>query len=134
MNQQDHTSTDKAHIAPASLDVDWQNFFTRAFDGIDAPPMIRQFSETFVRRFGIKGICDPAYIANVTAYELRLGDGQGTFKEVDRLFDQTDVTRVASRLAFSYASMMRESSPPGDKLEIITLLTNAMATSAPVSA
>ena len=54
------------------------NPFDERFDA-DTPPSIRRLSERICRSYGINGICDPMYIANITAFELGLGDGQGHF-------------------------------------------------------
>lgn len=45
----------------------------------DVPANIRRLSERICRAYGIRGICDPMYIANITAFELGLGDGQSHF-------------------------------------------------------
>lgn len=45
----------------------------------DVPAAVRRLSERICRSYGISGICDPMYIANIAAFELALGDGQGNF-------------------------------------------------------
>jgi hypothetical protein len=44
------------------------------------PANIRKLSERICRSYGIGGVCDPMYLANIIALELGLGDGQGNFK------------------------------------------------------
>ena len=61
-------------------DKDW---FDRCFETqTNTPPNLRRLAERLCRSYGIRGLCDPAYIANVIAVELGLGDGLGNFKEV----------------------------------------------------
>ena len=45
------------------------------------PDDIRKLSTRICRSYGISGICDPMYIANITALELGRGDGQSNFYE-----------------------------------------------------
>lgn len=44
------------------------------------PPTIKQAATRICRAYGIRGICDPMYIANVIAFELGMGDGRSNFK------------------------------------------------------
>ena len=44
------------------------------------PDDLRHLSERIVRSYGIRGICDPMYIANIIALETGRGDGYSTFK------------------------------------------------------
>lgn len=46
----------------------------------DVPKDLRRLSERLCRSYGIRGCCDPMYIANVIAVELGLGDGYSNFK------------------------------------------------------
>lgn len=62
------------------FDEAFTNPVTRQADFV--PADIRRLSERICRSYNIKGICDPMYIANVIAFELGLGDGQGNFKAV----------------------------------------------------
>jgi hypothetical protein len=43
------------------------------------PADIRRLSERLVRSYGIRGICDPMYIANIIALETGRGDGVSNF-------------------------------------------------------
>jgi len=45
------------------------------------PANLRHLSERICRSYGIDGICDPMYLANIIALELGLGDGQSNFLE-----------------------------------------------------
>lgn len=45
----------------------------------DIPPELRKLSERLCHAYGINGVCDPMYIANVIAFELGLGDGCSNF-------------------------------------------------------
>ena len=56
-----------------------RHFFERAFENMDSPPDIRAIAIRICRAYGINGICDPAYIANIIAKETGRGDGQGRF-------------------------------------------------------
>ena len=69
------------------------------------PSNIRALSEYVCRAFKISGICDPMYIANVTAFELGMGSGYGDF-EVQRnvLPNKEDAVRLANRFCQSYQS------------------------------
>lgn len=58
-----------------------EEFFKEAFKGSEVPKDIKRLSERLCRSYGIRGICDPVYIANIIALELGLGDGQGNFKK-----------------------------------------------------
>lgn len=59
-------------------------FFDEAFNGHEVPLAIRRLSTRICRSYGINGICDPMYIANVIALELGLGDGQSNFNTTDK--------------------------------------------------
>lgn len=59
------------HWTPAHFDV--------ALDGYDVPAPIAAATRQIVSAYGIRGMSDPAYIANVIAHHLGLGDGKGTF-------------------------------------------------------
>ena len=62
------------------LDKDW---WDRCFETQPGTPAnLRRLAERLCRSYGIRGLCDPAYIANVIAVELGLGDGLGHFKGV----------------------------------------------------
>lgn len=56
-----------------------EEFFNEAFKNQNVPANIRKLAERLCRSYGIYGICDPMYIANVIAVELKLGDGFGDF-------------------------------------------------------
>ncbi len=60
-------------------------FFTEAFTNpvtrkpYDVPTDIRKAAERIVGSYGIRGICDPMYIANLIALETGRGDGLSNF-------------------------------------------------------
>ena len=54
-------------------------FFEEAFKNMTPPPDIRRAAERITRAYGIRGISDPGYIANVIALEIGRGDGKGSF-------------------------------------------------------
>ena len=58
-----------------------QEWFDEAFKGMQVPKDIRKAAERICRAYGISGICDPGYIANVIAVELGRGDGQSNFTQ-----------------------------------------------------
>lgn len=78
------TTETKVYPLPPSHTKEW---FDEAFtDPVTRKPNvlpanIRRLSERICRSYGIRGICDPMYIANVIAVELGLGDGYSNFKE-----------------------------------------------------
>lgn len=75
----------------------------------EVPADIRRLSETLCNQFNIRGICDPMYIANVTAFALGRGDGRGVFHDADSDAKATVATRLAEaadRLRFAYSSTM----------------------------
>lgn len=62
-----------------------KQFFDEAFtnpvtrEAYEVPEDIKRLSMRVCRSYGIRGICDPMYIANVIAFELERGDGQSNF-------------------------------------------------------
>ena len=64
-------------ILPPAVHSD--RWFDTAFEGMQLPEKLRRLSERLCRAYGIGGTADPAYIANVVAKELGLGDGRGRF-------------------------------------------------------
>lgn len=64
-----------------------QEFFTEAFtnpvtrEPYNIPEPLRIAATRICQSYGIRGTCDPMYIANVIAVELGLGDGFSNFKE-----------------------------------------------------
>lgn len=65
--------------ASAALAERDRAFFDAAFSGMDVPPALRRLVERIVRSYGIRGQSDPAYLANLIALELGMGDGNGRF-------------------------------------------------------
>ena len=69
---------------PTMYSEEWFNeCFSNSVDGTpyDIPADIRRAAEHIVRSYGIKGVCDPMYIANSIALELGFGDGQSHFEK-----------------------------------------------------
>jgi hypothetical protein len=64
-------------------DVHSDEWFAYCFEnrGRPVPQDIRTAATRLVRAYGIRGICDPLYIANVIARETGRGDGEGNFVE-----------------------------------------------------
>jgi hypothetical protein len=62
-----------------------KEFFDKAFFNelaqkpYQIPADLRRASERICLAYGIRGICDPMYIANVIAAEIGRGDGQSNF-------------------------------------------------------
>lgn len=60
-------------------------FFIEAFTDpvsrkpYNVPDDLKRLSTRICRSYGIRGLCDPMYIANVIAVELGLGDGLSNF-------------------------------------------------------
>lgn len=74
------------------------------------PEDIRNVAVRIVETHDIRGICDPMYIANVTALEMKRGDGQGGFEQGDPVYMEDRealIDKTAQRLAFAYASSLR---------------------------
>lgn len=61
-----------------SAQIHSKEWFDEQFTA-NVPGNLRRLSERLCRSYGINGICDPEYIANVVAVELGLGDGQSNF-------------------------------------------------------
>lgn len=71
-----------------------KEFFNKAFtdstnnEPYNVPDDIRKVAERICMAYGIRGICDPMYIANLIAIELGLGDGSSNFESP---IDKTEV-------------------------------------------
>jgi hypothetical protein len=65
-----------------------EGFYNEAFTNpvtkkpYDIPVNLRRVATRISRSYGIRGICDPMYIANIIAFELGLGDGQSHFNSI----------------------------------------------------
>ena len=65
--------------------IDNKEFFSEAFtnpvtrEPYAVPDDIRKAAEHIVSSYGIRGICDPMYIANVIAMNIGRGDGLSHF-------------------------------------------------------
>ncbi len=69
------------------------------------PQQIANASKGICAAHQIKGACDPMYIANVIAFELGAGDGQGRFfQHGTPVISSETLDKIASRLAGSYSS------------------------------
>lgn len=82
-------------------------WFDNCFEGSELPADIRAMSEALCKRFTIRGLCDPMYIANVAAFELGRGTGTGTFHPADSdARDEFDarLARTVDRLCFAYST------------------------------
>ena len=61
------------------------DFFAEAFtnpitrEPYQLPENLKRLATRICRSYGIRGVCDPMYIANVAAVELGLGDGLSNF-------------------------------------------------------
>lgn len=115
-------------------------FFEEAFRNAELPQPLRIFAEAFCTRFEVRGICDPMYCANVTAFETGLGDGSSNFNAVKTPTEE-DIAKVADRLLFAYSTCIAEASTGTTQETIATMLHNALNRSsleelllAPVSA
>ncbi len=78
------------------FDEAFTNPVTRESYGV--PDDIRVASERIVSAYGIRGICDPMWIANVIARETGRGDGEHTFYPAHRTLAQrlADAQRKAT--------------------------------------
>ncbi|OAS07725.1 hypothetical protein AYO08_10360 [Pseudomonas putida] len=101
-------------------------FFEEAFKDYQVPPKIRAFAEAFCIRFNVRGICDPAYCANLVAVELKVGDGCGKFDH-DKDADETGFAKIGSRLLFSYSTCISLTEPETTADVIISMVKAALA-------
>lgn len=125
------TPTERQYLArdtpfpPATFSKAW---FDRCFVGYDSeahreyyqavPTALRACVERICIRFAIRGICDPMYVANVVAFELGWGDGQGTFTpeafnaqlgQAKRAELDETLMRLATRLSSAYSTCVSNS-------------------------
>lgn len=100
----------------------WFSYNLATQDGKPVPEPIAEFSKAVCRRFNIRGICDPMYIANVTAFECGMGDGCSTFECNSVVFDEAIRQALINRLMFSYSSSI----PVDAREEIYELLLSKM--------
>lgn len=82
--------------------------FTEAFKGYDVPDNIKKIATNICKRFVIRGICDPMYIANTMAHMSDIGDGSGTFTS-DKL---ANTQKIAERLQGCYGCNIQKSEVP----------------------
>lgn len=83
-----------------------REFFNNAFtdpvkgEPYPVPAALREISERICVSYGIRGVCDPMYIANIIAFELGLGDGKHSFKQTREAVPATrfDVPAVIREL------------------------------------
>lgn len=75
------TNTSNTKLPTYGIEKDL--FYQSAFDGIPAPIKIKRAAIRICESYGIRGLCDPAYIANIIALELGLGDGLSNFNSPD---------------------------------------------------
>jgi hypothetical protein len=96
-------------------------FFEKAFADpktnrpYQIPGNIRQLSERLCKDNNIKGTSDPMYIANITAFELGLGNGQSDFVST-RSTSSVDLDRLTNRINSAYRSNITD--PPNTRAEI----------------
>ena len=74
MNTKEHNEADAKFFAEA-----FTNPVTR--EPYKLPENLKRLSRRLCRSYGIRGVCDPMYIANVIAVELGLGDGLSNFNQ-----------------------------------------------------
>lgn len=85
-------------------------WFKYCFDSMadSVPRDIRNAAEAICTKHDIGGICDPGYISNVLAFEMKRGDGRGNFHEQssassrDKLEPEAMLDHLAKRIAGSY--------------------------------
>ncbi len=95
----------------SNVSSDKASFFARAFGNDEVPRDMRALSEWFCTHFDVNGVCDPMYIANVTAFELQIGDGCGNFTGDGPKGGQDAFERVARRLLFAYSTCVHLTHP-----------------------
>lgn len=70
-----------------------KEWFDGCFKGLGVPDNLKKASTDLCRSYDIKGISDPAYVANIIATNLELGDGKGVFynqpPNIDELITRT---------------------------------------------
>lgn len=83
-SEENLTATDAPEAPQMKIDPD-SEFFIEAFtdpvtrEPYEVPIALKRLAIRICRSYGIRGVCDPMYIANVAAMELGLGDGQSNF-------------------------------------------------------
>lgn len=82
----------------------------------NVPDDIRRAAERVVMAYGIRGLSDPMYIANVIAVELGRGDGHGGFWQsdttvVDRLVDFVRTPEWSVSMLEDIAAIIRRVRP-----------------------
>lgn len=88
MNQ---STAPKPTLEETIKDLNAQNeaFFKEAFTDpltrapYQIPEDLKRLARRLCQSYGIRGVCDPMYIANVIAFELGLGDGRSHFHHRD---------------------------------------------------
>lgn len=101
-------------------------FFDKAFEGFEPPAAVRELSVIFCRRYHVTGKCDPMYIANLSAYELRMGDGCGNFADVCEAACDTVVDKLACRLMHTYWSCIKTVDPHTRADDIAALIRSTV--------
>lgn len=82
------TSSSDVNAAIRELNQETEEFFREAFTNpvtqqpYAVPDDIRTASRRICQAFGIRGSCDPMWIANVIAVATKRGDGFSNFTEV----------------------------------------------------
>ncbi len=83
------------------------------------PEPIRKFSEWFIQRHRIRGLCDPMWVCNLVAFECGLGDGCGIFHETEgNAIESSRIEAIASRLMFSYSTCIQQTRGTQSEIEL----------------
>lgn len=85
--------------------------FAKSFGANEVSADMRAIAEWFCTHFDINGLCDPMYIANVSAVELDVGDGMGNFTGASTKGDVGAFERLATRLMGSYRTCVYQTHP-----------------------
>jgi len=85
--------------------------FSRSFGANTVSPDMRAIAEWFCSHFDVNGLCDPMYIANVSAVELDVGDGMGNFTGASPKGGEAAFQRLGTHLMGSYRTCVYQTHP-----------------------
>lgn len=93
-------------VAMSELPMHSPEWFTAAFENCnDVPAYIKNASERICHAYGIRGVCDPAYIANVINAELRKSTGVFTLQEYQQLVTHYKSTNEVKHVNVAFGEL-----------------------------
>jgi len=94
--------------------------------GMTPPAQVRDFTEKLCRIYQIKGIADPAYIANMVGVEFSCGDGSGLFYGAPQI-DEGSLRSLAKRLILNYSTRVMTAPLSATEDDVVGVLTRVIA-------